>query len=378
MGRTITTKSFPASFVRGGTSNGLIINRSNLPRDEAAWQPILSSAMGSPDAFGRQLNGLGQGISSTSKICVISRSDRQDADVDYTFVQVGIKGGDLDMAGNCGNMSSAVGPVAWDEGFVEDTDRIEGGEVTVRMYNRNTDKIIHSTFSVNDSGRYEPVGDYSIDGVSGTNSKITLSFLDPAGAKTGLTFPSAGNNKIDVLKLSDGSRIPASLIDVANPGIFVLASDVGVPGDITSDALASDEKMMARLDEIRREGTRLMGLDPDIQSVPKIVFLSKPTEQAAAQGTNIVARALSMQQAHKSIPLTLALNLGAACKIPGTIPAQTAINVAEQDSVVIAHASGKIEVGSVMKEGKIISALLHRTARVLMRGEVFYTIEDTG
>lgn len=369
------TRSFPASFVRGGTSNGLIINRIHLPSDDTKWQPILSNAMGSPDPGGRQLNGLGQGISSTSKVCVISKSARQDADIDYTFVQVGIKQGDLDVAGNCGNMSSAVGPMAWHEGIVEGFDPAkEAGEVTVRLFNWNTNKIIHSTFSVDDQGRYQPIGDYALDGVAGTGSRITLSFKDPAGAKTGSALPTG--NSVDALTLENGDSIQASLIDVANPGVFVRAEDIGVPGDITSDALGADSETVARLEELRQAGARLMGLDPIVQSIPKIVLVSKPTGSAVSNGTNIVCRALSMQQAHKAVPLTLALNLGAACGIRDTIPAMTAAGAEGRDSVVIAHASGKLEVGSVVKDGKIESAQIYRTARLLMKGEVYYTVDE--
>jgi hypothetical protein len=372
------TKSFPASFVRGGTSNGLIINRDHLPKDQAKWQPILSSAMGSPDPFGRQLNGIGSGISSTSKICVISTSNRDDADVDYTFVQVGIEGGDLDLAGNCGNMSSAVGPVAWDEDLVAANAGpiCDDGYVTLRLYNTNTNKLLHSTFSVNKrTGRFDPHGDYSVDGVPGTASCITLSFLDPAGAKTGKALPT--DREIDDLELEDGSAIQASLIDIANPGVFVLAVDVGIAGDVSPDTLGSNTGIMIRLENIRQEAARRMNLDPSIQSVPKIVLISRPMESAtAAEGVNIVCRALSMQQAHKAVPLTLALNLGAACRIPGTLPALTAAGIGKNTSVTIAHASGKLEVGSIMKDGQVESALLHRTARVLMKGDVFYTNED--
>lgn len=166
------------------------------------------------------------------------------------------------------------------------------------------------------------------------------------------------------------------MIDVANPGVFVLASDVGVVGDIHPDSLGADSDVMARLEHIRQEGARLMRLDPNIQSIPKIVLLSKPTESAMTNGTNIVCRALSMQQAHKAVPLTLALNLGAACRIPQTVPAMTAVNAGGKESVVIAHASGKLKVGCVMKDGKIESSLLHRTARLLMKGDVFYTVEE--
>ena len=367
------TRSFPAIFARGGTSNGFVINRDDLPQDESQWQPILASAMGSPDSFGRQLNGMGSGISSTSKICVLSKSTREDADVDFKFVQVGIKEGELDVAGNCGNMSSVVGPVAWDEGLLARRSSIEDGEATVRIFNSNTSKIIHSTFSVDaNSQKYEPCGDYSIDGVPGSGSRITLSFLDPAGAKTGKALPTG--NAIDVLTLEDGASIRASLVDVSNPGVFVLAQDIGVAGKISADALNADTALMARLEEIRQAGAEKMGLDRRTQTVPKIVLLSKPGTGSTA---NIVCRALSMQQAHKAVPLTLALNLGSACRIPGTLPAQIAVGTAGKQSVTIEHASGQLEVGAVMSEdGKIESALLHRTARILMRGEVFYTVDE--
>jgi len=369
------TRSFPASFVRGGTSNDLILDRAHLPDNIDEWQPILASAMGSPDASGRQLNGLGQGISSTSKVCVISRSKRNGVDVDYTFVQVGIKGGDLDVAGNCGNMSSAVGPMAWDIGLAK-RDRVaqSDGEVNLRLFNWNTNKILHSTFAIDHSGDYDPMGDYKLDGVAGGGSKITLSFVDPAGSKTGNALPTG--NAIDQLRLSDGSCVKASLVDVANPGVFILASDAGISGSISPDVLGSDPQLMSRLQDIRDEGARRMGLDPNIQSIPKIVLVSEPPESEAAQGINIVCRALSMQQAHKAVPLTLALNLGAACGITGTIPARTAVNLGACDRITIAHASGQVEVGSIVKNGKIESAKLHRTARLLMRGDVYYTVDD--
>lgn len=365
------TKSFPATFVRGGTSNGLVIDRANLPQDQAKWQLILSSAMGSPDSYGRQLNGMGSGISSTSKVCVISPSERDDADLDFTFVQVGIKDGKLDLAGNCGNLSSVVAPVAWNEGLLKRKGAVTDGETTVRAYNTNTAKVIHSTFCICKEGPFEPSGDYSIDGVPGTGSRITMSFIDPAGAKTGKAFPTG--NAIDTLELGNGDQIQASLVDVSNPGVFVLASDIGVPGRTSPDELGANTHIMARLERIRQAGATAMGLDPNTQTVPKVVMLSAPN----TGDSNIVCRALSMQQAHKAVPLTLALNLGAACRIPGTLAASTAVGVEGKHSVVIEHASGKLEVGAVITEdGKIESALLHRTARVLMKGEVFYTVEE--
>jgi len=371
MASRAATRSFPACFMRGGTSNGLMVLRKDLPENEDEWQPILASAMGSPDSYGRQLNGMGSGISSTSKVCVVSRSDRLDADVDYTFVQVGIKDGSLDMAGNCGNMSSAVGPFALNEGLISPhAKRNDGGsEVTVRLYNTNTSKILHSTFSVRpDEFQYEPGGEYSIDGVPGAASCITLSFLDPAGAKTGSALPTG--NPVDTLRLPDGYSIAASLTDIANPGVFVMASDVGVADDIHPEALGSNSAVMARLERVRQEGARMMGLNPDTQSIPKIVLLSKPS--ISGRGADIVCRALSMQQAHKAVPLTIALNLGAACRLEGTLPHQIAGAGPAKANIVIGHASGRLEVGSHMSNGRIESALLHRTARVLMKGDVYY------
>jgi 2-methylaconitate cis-trans-isomerase PrpF len=364
--------SFPASFARGGTSNGLLIHKSDLPPGVSRWQPILSRAMGSPDSFGRQLNGMGSGISSTSKVCIVEKSSRPGIDVDYTFVQVGIKDGHLDIAGNCGNMSSVVGPFAFNEGLVKAKGAAsENGEITVRMFNTNTSKEVHNTFAVNgDHSAFEPRGDYSIDGVGGTGSKITLSFINPAGAKTGHALPTG--NAVDTLRLPDGSTIRVTLADIANPGVFVLASDLAIPGNMTSDAIAANTTLMSRLETIRREGATAMGLDPDVQSVPKIVILSSPSETEAASGVHIVCRALSMQQAHKAVPLTLALNLGATCRMPGTLAAEAAVGAEGQESIRIAHASGSLDVGSVYKDGKLESALLHRTARVLMKGDVFY------
>lgn len=367
------TASFQASFARGGTSNGLLIHKSDLPPGVSRWQPILSRAMGSPDYFGRQLNGMGSGISSTSKICIVKKSSRPSIDVDYTFVQVGIKDGHLDMAGNCGNMSSAVGPFAFNEGLVKAKSAMgESDELTVRMFNTNTSKEVHNTFSISsDRSSFNPRGDYSIDGVGGTGSKITLSFLDPGGAKTGYALPTG--NAVDVLGLPDGSSIRATLADIANPGVFVLASDLGLPGNISSDAIGANSTLLTRLEDIRQAGAAVMGLDPEVQSVPKIVLLSSPTAAEIEQGVHIVCRALSMGQAHKAVPLTLALNLGATCRIPGTLAAEAALGAEGRTSIKIAHASGDVDVGSVFdKNGRLESALLHRTARILMKGDVFY------
>lgn len=370
---TMPQKSLPGVFMRGGTSNGLVLHRHHLPQEISSWQPILSAIMGSPDEYGRQLNGMGSGISSTSKVCVVEKSSRPGVDLDYTFVQVGIEDGKIDLAGNCGNMSSAVGPFAYAEGLLRcDGEGKREGEVSVRIFNTNTNKLIISRFNVTREGEYDPYGEYSIDGVPGTGSRITLEFVDPAGAKTGKgALPT--ENAVDVLKLEDGSSIEASLCDIANPGVFIRAEDLGVEGNIKLAALEDQPAVMERLEEIRREGARMMGLDPETQTIPKIAILSRPKD--GEEGVNVVVRALSMRQPHKAVPLTLALNLGTAVRMEGTLPAQVAVGAEGKQSVTVAHPTGKLEVGGVFEDGKIKNALLHRTARVLMKGDVFYSVK---
>ncbi|KAI1768960.1 DUF453-domain-containing protein [Hypoxylon sp. FL1150] len=376
-----TGRSFPALFVRGGTSNGLVIQRQHLPPQEQ-WHTVLPAAMGSPDPYGRQLNGIGGGISSTSKICVLAPSARPNADVEFTFVQVGIKDGTLDLAGNCGNMSSAVGPVAWDEGIVTDRaskvrevgEKGDYREALVRVFNTNTSKIIHSRFRVSgDPPAYCHEGDYEMDGVPGSQSRITLSFLDPAGAKTGKALPTG--NVVDMLVLPDGTSIEASLVDVSNPGVFVRIADLGIqdvdPATFTPQAVEADLALKARLESIRQAGAAKMGLDPKTESVPKIVLLFP---ESGSLGIDIRCLALSMGQAHKAVPLTLALCLGAAANMPGTIAAQVraARDADGTGPVVIGHPSGTVEIGATIKDGRIASANLLRTARVLMKGQVYY------
>lgn len=396
--------------MRSGTSNGLVLRASDLPASRREWEDILPAAMGSPDPiYGRQLDGMGGGASSTSKICVLAPSARDDADVDFTFVQVRIRDGALDLAGNCGNMSAVVGPVAWDWGFVDEGEREgrvrvrsegegegeEYREALVRIFNTNTSKILHARFRVvGDPPVYCPAGTYTMDGVPGTQSRITLSFADPAGAKTGRALPTG--NAVDVLQLPDGSAVRASLVDVSNPGVFVALEDLdlgvelrnrGSPDAFTPEAVEADEELKARLEMIRRTGAARMGLDPDVESVPKIVLLFPRDDgggdgrDGAEGGVDVRCLAMSMGQAHRAVPLTLALCLGAAANIDGTVAAQvrrrrkrrdTSCSSSSSSSVIIGHPSGTVEIGATFEDGNIVSADLHRTARVLMKGEVYY------
>ncbi|KAL1842405.1 hypothetical protein VTJ49DRAFT_5364 [Mycothermus thermophilus] len=353
------TQSIRALFARGGTSNGLVIWKHDLPPEDE-WPKVLPALMGSPDPFGRQLDGMGSGISSTSKICILSPpSDPAVADVDFTFVQVGIKDGSLDLAGNCGNLISVVGPVAWDAVLSHARPPPPGPDpdkATVRIFNTNTNKLIHSTFSItlpssDPSSRrvYNPAGTYHIAGVPTLSSPIHLRFLHPGGAKTGRTLPTG--NPIDTLSLSDNTTIDASLVDVSNPGVFIRASDLGFPPTVSPQDLRatieSDPALLERLESIRRAGAERMGMDPDTQSVPKIVLVLPGDADA---GVHLRCQALSMGQPHKAVPLTLAMCLGAAAGLEGTIPNTLAVGLnrgegQQGESVVaIGHPAGSIEL----------------------------------
>lgn len=379
-------RSLTAVFARGGTSNGLVFWKHDLP-PVSEWHRVLPTAMGAPDPYGRQLDGMGSGVSSTSKICVLAPcADPDIADVEFTFVQVSIRDGSLDMAGNCGNMLSAVGPVSFNDapspplGHVEeefDPDTGANGTrmAVVRILNTNTRKLVHARFPVvGDPPRYWPDGDYAMDGVPGKGARIALRFVSPGGAKTGRTLPTG--NPVDTLVLPGGATIEASLVDVSNPGVFVRVSDLGVgdAADLVPAAVEADVALKVRLEQIRQAGAAMMGLDPTTQSVPKIVLVFPP-EVARHQSldVNVKCLALSMGQAHKAVPLTLGLCLGAAARLPGTIPHELATGLSEtSDAVVIGHPSGRLDVGTMVRDGEVLSAELYRTARVLMRGEVFY------
>ncbi|KAF0639581.1 hypothetical protein FPSE5266_03518 [Fusarium pseudograminearum] len=339
---TTSPPSFPALFARGGTSNGLVIHRKDLP-PESQWSQVLPSAMGSPDPYVRQLDGMGSGISSTSKIVILGPPSRDNVDVNFTFVQVGIQDGGLDMAGNCGNMSSLVGPVAWDSGLISskavESDQDGSQWATARFLNTNTNKIMSSKFRIEGSPlRYTHKGDYAMDGVPGTGSKVVMSFLDPAGAKTGKALPTG--NAVDTLTLSDGTAVKVSLVDVGNPGVFISTESLGLADhlSLTPALVESNTQLRDRLEEIRQAGATLMGLDPKVKSVPKIVLLFP---SSGSSEVDIRCLALSMGQAHKAVPLTLALCLGAASQLKGTI-ASDLIDGKSKDTVTIGHPSGKL------------------------------------
>lgn len=389
-----------AQYWRGGTSNGVLVSGSDLPewleireqhldgridlKDCARLlQPLYRAIMGSPDPYQRQLNGMGGGLSSLSKAVIVDRSTDEDIDLDYLFIQIGIKDGKLDLAGNCGNMTAAVAPFALNEGLIDaevkaacSTSRsalsTQTQLMTIRLRNLNTNRIIDAEIyagRLNSSNQicFQERGDYILDGVPGYASPITLSFLSPGGAKTGKALPTG--KSLDDLEYSPGKSIRASLLDISNPGVFIDGREVGWRPEFTPEQLNADTELMCRLEMIRRAGATKMGLDPETPSVPKVVLLFPP----ATDDVHINCQALSMEQAHKAVPMTLGLNLGVACNMPGTMANELARhrNGRRINAVVIGHPSGKVEVGAdISAVGEIVSAKVVRTARCLMEGWV--------
>ncbi len=369
-------------FMRGGTSKALMFRLEDLPTDRKAWADIFLAAMGSPDEYGRQLDGMGGGISSLSKVCIIGQPTRPDADVDFTFCQVSPREASVDYAGNCGNMSSAIGPFAVDDGLVQ---RPDDGKATVRIYNTNTKKIVHAHFEVT-GGRAEVNGDFRIDGVSGSGSAIRLDFLDPGGARTRSVLPTG--NAVDVIEIDGEDPVEASLVDATNPSVFVRAGDFGLLGTETPDEIERDDALLAKLETIRREASVRMGMSADHSeaarqaSQPKIALLAAPAAASLLTGAvlqaeeyDISCRMISMGRPHRAIPITGALCLAAACKIPGTI-AEAAASGGQDDEIHIGHPSGVIlvdaEISKRPESIHIERATVYRTARRLFQGEVLY------
>ena len=321
-------RRIPAAFIRGGTSKGVFFHTRDLPDDKAARDTILLQVLGSPDRYARQLDGLGGGISSLSKAVMIQRSNQPDVDVDYTFAQVAVDEPVVDYAATCGNLSSAVGPFAVDEGLIAVLD----GETTVRVFNTNTEKIYHARFAVKD-GAAVVNGYATIPGVSGSGAPIALEYLNPGGSRTAGLLPTGAAT--DTLTLPDGTNVAASLVDATNPVAFVRAADLGADLTRLPDLIDNDQPLMARLEQIRRAAAVRFAMadTPEAAALsnPKIAMIGAPEsfhdlsgDEHPASSVDICARAVSMGNTHRALPLTLAMCLATACRTPGTLPNQIA------------------------------------------------------
>ncbi|THH12453.1 hypothetical protein EW146_g7679 [Bondarzewia mesenterica] len=347
----------PATFLRGGTSKGIFINRAHLPEDRSEWDPIFLGIMGSPDPeYGRQLNGMGGGVSSLSKICVVSEPSEEQRkagiDAEYTFVQVGIRDSAVDYSGNCGNLSSMIGVFAVDERICQPRlDRNDTHIGTVRTFNTNTNKRIDNTFPValDSRDQISPLLDLEqvvVAGVPGKASQIVLDFVSPGGARTGKLLPSG--KPTDIIDLSGASSISASLIDATNPTVFITSD--GLQRVLNHSAINySDPQTLTLLERIRQSGAVRMGLDPSTQAQPKIAVLTSPSEDDA--DADVVIRALSMGVLHKAVPMTVGLCLGVAARVPGTVAWEIVERSRERRGVQgnmlsIKHPSGIVDVGA--------------------------------
>ncbi|MBN4097197.1 PrpF domain-containing protein [Methylobacterium sp. OT2] len=372
--------TLPAVFMRGGTSKALMLHRRDVPGDLAAWEPAFLSAMDSPDPFGRQLNGMGGGVSSVSKICVVERSARPDADIDYTFVQVVVRDGRIDLSGNCGNMLAAVGPFAVDEGLVD----VPDGPVRLRIFNTNTRKLIVAGFAAA-GGRSVYRGDLAIPGVTGTGAPIQLDFLDPGGATTGRLLPTGAVRQwLDVPGLG---AIEASLIDAANACVFVRAADLGLAGTELPAALEAVPGLLDRLARIRRAGSVAMGIAPDLEAAARVVhvpfvgLVAPPQDSGSLSGatiraaeTDLTARVISNGVPHQALPLTATLCLAVAARLEGSLvheaarPTEAVLRVGMPSGILTADAAVTRGADGWQAE----RGAFFRTARPLMRGAVFY------
>ena len=328
----------PAAFIRGGTSNAVVFDRRHLPADEAVRERLFLAALGSPDPYGRQLDGMGGGISSLSKVCIVGPPSRPDADVDYTFGQVAVDRAQIDWSSNCGNMSSAIGPFAVDEGLVE----AANPKAAVVIHNTNTGKLIRARFAVED-GRATVEGGTAIPGVPGTGAPVDLEFLDPGGAGTGALLPTG--NVIDALSVDGVGRVPVSLVDAANAFVFVDADEVGITGAEMPAALDARPEVMDRLERIRAAAAVAMGLaatpaeaSARYPSAPKIGIAAPPRPAETLSGEvidaaagDLTARMVSMGNVHRALPLTGVLGFAVAAAIEGTVVARSAAGAAARD-----------------------------------------------
>lgn len=360
----------PVVVMRGGTSKGVFLNFENMPDNRLLWDDFLLDIMGSPDR--RQIDGLGGANSLTSKVAIIKKSDLNDVDIEYTFAQISIANNLVDFKGNCGNISSAVGPYAIEQGLVPAIEPI----TTVRIFNTNTKKMIIAEVEV-ENGRVKTEGMCSIPGVPGTGSPIYLSFPNAEGAVTGKLFPTG--NPIDVIQLPKGP-IKVSIIDVANPLVFVNASDVGLTGSELPHEFTREK--LLELEEIRSMAAEMCHFaakeDATMKSpaVPKMTIIAPPLDYIDVTGIERKAsdmdcriRMMSMQEPHQALAIS-----GAICTTAGAFLEDTILSesiIVKQEVVRLGHPGGIMETKVNLIAGHISVIKVVRTARTILEGYVY-------
>ncbi|HXJ78206.1 MAG TPA: PrpF domain-containing protein [Candidatus Methylomirabilis sp.] len=362
----MTQRRIRAVYMRGGTSRCLVFHEQDLPTAGPERDHVLLAGLGSPDPYGRQLDGLGGGISSLSKACIIGPPSHPDAQVDYTFAQVEVSKPVVDYTGNCGNCSSSVGPFAIDEHLVPSTD----GLTVVRIHNTNTKKLIVAHVPVA-GGEASVEGDFELPGVAGRGARIALDFIDPGGAGTGRLLPT-GNARDTI----DG--VAASCVDATNPVVFVRAKDLGLSGAETPQAMDADRDLAARLEKIRTTAAEMMGI-PGSAANPKVAVVAPRAAFAALDGArysadqvDLLARVISMGNCHRAFALTSAMCLAVAARIDGTVVREC--DASRHGDVRLGHPSGVLPIAASVgaREGRPYAerVTVYRTARRLMEGFV--------
>jgi 2-methylaconitate cis-trans-isomerase PrpF len=380
----MTPTRIPAVFMRGGTSKALVFHARDLPADRTDRDQLFCHVMGSPDAYGRQLDGMGGGLSSLSKVVIVEPSERPDIDIDYTFVQIAVDAAVADYSAMCGNMSASVGPFAVDEGLVNinATDT----EASVSIYNTNTNKQFTARFPVA-NGKSVEHGNFTIPGVSGSGACIKLDYSDPGGAATGSLLPA--NEVLSELHTATGERFNVSLVDSSNPVAFVHASALGKTAAELPQDLDADNDFMQRMESIRRAASVAMGLSQTestaTRGAPKVAIVAEPTDFTALNGEtfsanefSLAVRIISMGNVHRAITLTGAMCVATAVHIPGTLPQQVAKQVAannqsQSNTTLIGNPSGLLPVEAQVTHDSTHgyyarSATTYRTQRRLMEG----------
>jgi len=379
-----------ATYMRGGTSKGVFFKLDDLPDDArvagAARDALLLRVIGSPDPYGKQIDGMGGATSSTSKAVIVAASARAEHDVDYLFGQVAIDKPFVDWSGNCGNLSAAVGPFAIAAGLVDPARVPHDGVAVVRIWQANIGKTILAHVPIV-AGQVQETGGFELDGVTFPAAEVQLEFMDPAAEEEGgggAMFPTG--NLVDELDVPGVGVLRATLINAGIPTIFIEASALGYDGAELQDAINGDPRALAVFETIRAHGALRMGLIASIdeagkrQHTPKVAFVAKAAgyvsssgRQVAAGEIDLLVRALSMGKLHHAMMGTAAVAIGTAAAIPGTL-VNLAAGGGERSAVRFGHPSGTLRVGAeaVLEDGqwRVAKASMSRSARVLMEGWV--------
>ena len=384
-------RRIPATYMRGGTSKGVFFRLEDLP--EAARVPgpardaLLLRVIGSPDPYGKHTDGMGGATSSTSKCVIIAKSSVPEHDVDYLYGQVSIDTAFVDWSGNCGNLSSAVGPFAIANGLIDPACVPQDGLCTVRIWQANIGKTIVAHVPMA-GGQVQEMGDFELDGVTFPAAEIVLEFIDPAdegeGEDGGAMFPTG--NLVDELEVPDVGTLKATMINAGIPTVFVNAADIGYTGNELQDAINGDAKALAMFEAIRAHAAVRMGLIADMseaakrQHTPKVAFVAPPADYTASSGKRVAAadidlrvRALSMGKLHHAMMGTASVAIATAAAVPGTL-VNAAAGGGTRTVATFGHPSGTLRVGADVQQvdgqWTVTKAVMSRSARVLMEGMV--------